>query len=230
MVLNNPKWFTVLANITIILILILDYISTDFKLFHYYGLWVHDDQWLCSLWGGVYKSATPLAVSGESSNHQTLCTSGLSVNIFVTSCYLVVLWEAAQGIIVCGAVAAGLQSRKPLVPMIIETVTSWQLIWEPASPLHQSLVWTLSLTPTIWKQEGESSSRWEKPMAAVGALLSHPERFQPDFAKWRGSVAVNYTFFSRRLPICSGMSKKMSTLMHFGWQRCCKILGLGWPS
>ena len=137
--------------------------STDFKLFHYYGFWVHDDQWLCSLWGGVYKSATPLAVSGESSNHQTLCTSGLSVNIFVTSCYLVVLWEAAQGIIVCGAVAAGLQSRKPLVPMIIETVTSWQLIWEPASPLHQSLVWTLSLTPTIWKQVREANGCCGRP-------------------------------------------------------------------
>ena len=65
--------------------------------------------------------------------------------------------EAAQGIIVCGGRVA--QSRKPPVAMIIETATSWQLIWEPASTS------TNHLSSPSNKLGGKS--KLEKPVVAA---------------------------------------------------------------
>ena len=101
-----------------------------------------------------------------------LCT-GPSAEIFV------IWWlcEAAQGIIVCGVWVA--ESRKPPVPMIIETVYN-----QVAANLGARI-------DTYFRRHQQSvaatarGGSQEKPMVAVGSLLFHPERFQPDFAKWR---------------------------------------------
>ena len=83
------------------------------------------------------------------------------------------------------------QSRKPPVAMIIETATSWQLIWEPASTVHQSLVFTGS-------NKLGGKSKLEKPV--VAALP--PRTLSTRFCQVTRQLAVDYTLLSEWLPIC----------------------------